>query len=191
MKKTNRSQQTKKERPFPNESGHKSDTIGHLVLIVASLLIFYFAFLLPLAPVYAARNWAPVSCTIMTSGMRANHSEKAHNQKFTEEVTYSYEVAGKTYQGNRYKFVEGWYTRGEKSKREPEFIAQYRPGNRTTCYVNPSDPTDVVLNRGLGVSAFLLAGPASLIIIVSAAWRLRQQRQRQRQRPQRKEKLRR
>jgi hypothetical protein len=175
MKKASKDDQTKKERLFPNESIHDRDTLGHVVVIIVCLLLLYFAFVLPLAPIYAARHWTAVPCTIIASGMRSDHSAKEYNQKFTEDVVYSYEVAGKTHQGTRYKFLEGWYTRSEKGPREAEFVAHYRPGRQTTCYVNPSNPTDVVLDRGLGVPALLLVGPAALVCIVVSAPRFRQQ----------------
>jgi hypothetical protein len=46
--------------------------------------------------------------------------------------------------GNRYDF---WGANGLEVDDKRRIVAQHRPGTTTTCFVDPADPTQAVLDR--------------------------------------------
>jgi hypothetical protein len=66
---------------------------------------------------------------------------------YSVEVRYSYEVGGRRYQGDRYRFMGG-SSSGYDGK--AEVVAGLPPGSTRTCWVDPADPTAAVLDRGFG-----------------------------------------
>lgn len=114
--------------------------------------------------------------------------KSGQGQQFAEDVVYSYEIAGKTYQADRYKFYHGWSKGRDKALEEADLVARYRPGSQTMCYVNPNDPTDAVLHRRLGTIPMLFTAPLSLALIGVGVRGLKQRFGHQRQQPTRKAK---
>jgi len=86
-----------------------------------------------------ARDWTPTPCTILSSEVQS------HGDTFSIEVRFSYNVNDHNYESSRYDFVEG-SSSGYDSK--AKIVGQIPAGARTTCYVNPRDPADAVLERG-------------------------------------------
>jgi hypothetical protein len=80
------------------------------------------------------------------------------------EVVYRYEVEGITYRSNTINASDvgsPWYygARG--------IVRRYPPGTVTTCYVNPSDPSEAVLVRALSVTQWFGVWPVVLIVMGS------------------------
>jgi hypothetical protein len=99
---------------------------------------FYFAFGKGVVKLYEARDWTPTPCTILSSEVQS------HGDTYSIEVRFSYSVKGKIYESNRYDFLES-SSSGYDSK--AEVVRGIPAGSRTTCYVNPQDPVDAVLER--------------------------------------------
>jgi len=109
--------------------------------------------------VLAARSWQEVPCKILESKV-GSHSGK-NGPTYSVDVTFSYNVNGGEYRSDRYRFFGG-SSSGYKSK-EAE-VKRYPVGSTSTCYVNPADPTDAVLNRGF--HAGMLFGLLGLIFLL-------------------------
>ena len=181
MKKPKRDDQTKAGRPFLGgtlyESGNRSPLLYGMCLTFG-LLVLYAGFLRPLLMVYRARHWPATSCTIISSGLKSGKG-----QMYAEDIVYSYEVAGKTYQANRYEFYEGWYKDGRnRLQKERDIGTQYPTNSKTTCYVNPHDPTDAVLHRRMGTIPILFVAPICLVLIAVGTRGLKQRFRHQQQR---------
>jgi hypothetical protein len=137
---------------------------GFFFLIGAAL--FYFIALRPLFDAIAARDWTPTTCTILSSEVRSHRSDDSTTYRV--DILYAYEVNGREYRSNRYQFMGG-SSSGRKGK--AEIVRRHRPGTQTTCYVNPGNPTDAVLQRGLTPGmwfgliplAFMLVGAGGVI----------------------------
>jgi Protein of unknown function (DUF3592) len=86
-----------------------------------------------------AREWTPTPCTILSSEVQS------HGDTYSVEVRFSYNVNEHNYESTRFDFVEG-SSSGYDSK--AKIVRQIPAGTRTTCYVNPKDPADAVLERG-------------------------------------------
>ncbi len=100
-------------------------------------------FLLPAAQVVKARAWHAVRCTIDSSEVRSHSGDDSTT--YSVSVAYRYEIAGKTYRGNRYQFLGG-SSSGQEGKQQ--VVDRYPPGSEASCFVNPQDPYDAVLERG-------------------------------------------
>jgi hypothetical protein len=161
-------------------SGNRSPFLYGMCLLFG-LILLYAAFLQPLFMVYMSRSWTAASCTILSSGLKSGSG-----QQYAEEVVYSYEVAGKTYQADRYEFHHTWSKGRDRLQKEADLVARYRPGSQTTCYVNPHDPADAVLHRRIGAVAILFTAPLSFALIGVGVSGLKRRRDYQRQQPKRK-----
>lgn len=135
------------------------------MFLVAGVAATYFTFVRPVLGVERARHWPAVPCRVISSRVQT-HSGKSTT--YNVDILYSYNVDGREYRSNRYDFMSG-SSSGYSSK--AIIVAQYRPGTTTKCYVNPSEPTDAVLDRsfqpvmlaGLIPTVFLFIGVGGLI----------------------------
>lgn len=123
----------------------------------------------PLWRIERAKNWAKVPCRIESSNVLRHRGDKTDT--YSVDILYAYEVGGKGYKSNRYKFMGG-SSSGQSSKRE--IVDRYPPGLETVCFVNPDDPYDAVLNRGftrdiwfgLFPLIFLIVGSVGLAVTI-------------------------
>jgi hypothetical protein len=130
-------------RPTSSPTGCLSAFFALFAVFGALFLIPFFG--LPLWHVSQARGWDAVPCTIVSSGVES-HSGSDGGPTFSVAVTYHYTVAGHEYTGSRYGFMGG-SSSGTAGKEA--VVARYPPGAQATCWVNPQDATDSVLERGL------------------------------------------
>lgn len=150
-----RRQRALSDHPTATRSG------GHGCLIAFGLLfagfgsIFVMIFMvLPLLRVLAAQEWVEVPCTILES--RVGESRDSDGATYRVEVRYEYrfrpgdlesDPAAPLHHSERYDFYDGVYTSGAEEKHAE--VARLAPGTRTTCRVDPHDPTQAVLRPGI------------------------------------------
>ena len=134
--------------------------LDYLPAIVLPLLMLYFFFLRPLRRVRSARSWRETPCVIVSSSVSEDATDSA---LYRVLVTYQYDFVGRYYSSSRYSFSPSSATSGyRRKKRVADRLA---PGTKTICYVNPDDPRDAVIERGLtwdmvvwGVFAIIFLG---------------------------------
>jgi hypothetical protein len=107
-------------------------------------MLYYFA-VLTLWGVYSASSWQPTPCEIVSSQLKESQGDDSTTYRI--EIKYKYKVAGREYQSDRYKFFGISSNTGVESKRQA--VRKHPPGKKTTCFVNPQDPNDAVIERGL------------------------------------------
>ena len=132
------------------KSGARGCFLFGLIFFLFGGLFFWLAFGRGFVKLVQARDWMPTPCTIVSSEV------KSHGDTFSVEATYKYTINGLEYQGDRYDFVTG-SSSGYDSK--AAVVAQIPPGTNTTCYVNPADPKDSVLERGFTNEMYFAALP--------------------------------
>lgn len=150
--------------------------IGPLVFLVAGLG-FALVFVLPAIKSLRALDWDPTECQILASSV-ATHSGD-DGATYSVEVTYRYEVDGVEYTGDRYRFLGG-SSSGRKGKQE--VVDALPPGAMTSCWVNPEDPQEAVLDRrfsweyafALLPLVFVVLGAAGLILALRARTAVRE-----------------
>ena len=136
------------------------NTLNYLPAIVLPSLIFCVFFLVPLRRVGRARFWRETPCVIVSSSVVESATDSG---LYGILLTYQYDFAGRFYSSSRYNFSLWTSTSG--SRRKKRVAHRLAPGTTTTCYVNPDNPCDAVIERGLtwdmvgaGVFAITLFG---------------------------------
>jgi hypothetical protein len=108
-----------------------------------------FSLIVPLIRVVAAQWWRTVPCTIVTSRVLAGPKD-AENYGF--EIAYQYEIEEQKRTSSRYSFSA--YTYGATPHSRFRIVDLHQEGHRSTCYVNPRNPADAVLERTLTADYF-------------------------------------
>ncbi len=91
------------------------------------------------------RSWIETPCVILSSRVVSERPSPNSNLSHQVELRYQYEYGGETRAGSRVKRVDGATAHEERAR---AVVAEYPPGTRTVCYVNPEQPTEVILKRG-------------------------------------------
>ncbi|MEP6668289.1 MAG: DUF3592 domain-containing protein [Chthoniobacter sp.] len=133
----------------------------------AFLLIGIGAFSLgtiyPALQVVAGLRWQETPCTVDSSRVVVHHSTSSRGSPtYNIEVVYHYRCEAGTFTSKRYQFATG-STSGKDRKQR--VVDQYPPGRQTVCYVNPSNPAEAVIHRGLNVEMLFgfIALPFALV----------------------------
>jgi hypothetical protein len=106
----------------------------------------------------ATWRWDPTPCTILTSGVTRADGEKP----YSAEITYAYSVRGREYVGSRVTRRDGTTSAYEKAQRR---VLAYPAGSTATCYVNPGQPSDAVLERSLPWVALMVFLPLIFVAV--------------------------
>ncbi len=136
------------------------------LFLAAGCAMLFFMAIRPVFKIVTAANWPATPCVVVSSRVQSHSSDDGTT--YSVDILYAYEFNGREYKSNRYHFLGG-SSSGYGSK--AAIVRGYPPGMRTTCYVNPRDPTEAVLERGLtkdlwvGLFAlpFMAAGLAGMI----------------------------
>jgi Protein of unknown function (DUF3592) len=104
---------------------------------------FGLFFFVPAYKVLMAGSWSAVDCEIVSSSVGSHSSDDSTT--YSVDVSYRYEVDGIEYTGERYEFLGG-SSSGLDSKQAK--VDALPTGSTTTCYVDPGDPREAVLQRG-------------------------------------------
>ena len=108
---------------------------------------------------FASRGWDAVPATVVSSKVRTHSGD---GTTYSINILYAYDVGGRAYRSNRYHFMGG-SSSGYEGKRE--VVDRYPPGTRFTAYVNPADPTEAVIRRGMTWGMLLLLAPLLFAVV--------------------------
>jgi hypothetical protein len=111
-------------------------------------------FVLPALKVLKAQSWREVPCTVVESSVRSHPG--SDSTTYSVDILYEYEAGGRTRRSNRWEFLGG--SSGGASAKQ-EIVAANPPGTRRSCHVNPEDPDDVVMHRGLSKAYWIVLVP--------------------------------
>jgi len=134
-----------------SKAGMFGTTAFALLLGVFLWIVF---FVRPVEALLKARRWAPASCEVRSSKLL---SELSHGRDSVTthgiEIGYRWVQGGATYTGNRYDFY-GWLS-NVTGDDDAEIVRSLPPGTRVTCYVDPLDPREAVIDKDVhGVQIF-------------------------------------
>ena len=150
------SNQTKDSR-----SGGCAMVLFGLVFAGAGAAMFVFMTVLPVAGMLSATGWEPVPCTVVSSQVTTNSD--SDGTTYGVEITYRYEIDGRSYTSARRSFGGHGSSSGRSGKEK--FVAEHPAGKALTCYVDPDDPSQAVLNRGLSLSLLWGLFPLPFLLI--------------------------
>ena len=132
---------------------------------------FLLFFLAPAMKSIGALSWNAVPCTMLESRVEEHPGDDGST--YSVEVRYRYEVEGREYTGDRYRFLGG-SSSGHSGKQA--VVDRLSPGTVTTCYVDPADPTKAVLHRGFQAEYLFGLIPGLFVAIgVGGIWFTRRQ----------------
>ena len=127
--------------------------------LVVGGTIFCVLTLRPGLMMLSARSWPGVPCEIVSSSVKAHPGNKGTT--YSVEVLYRYTVGEREFLADRYDFVGG---SSSGSAGKSTIVTRLPSGTRAVCFVNPSDPTDAVLDRGF--QSMMWFGLLPLIFVV-------------------------
>ena len=138
------------KRRGSSEQGSKK--MGCLLTLVfgvgfsaAGITAFIFLTVKPLYGVYRAQEWDPVTCTILRSKVETHRD--SDGDTYSIQISYRYTYKGQQYNSERYRFSPGGSSSGYAGKKE--VVDAHPPGSQHTCYVNPEQPDEAVIERDL------------------------------------------
>lgn len=129
------------------------------VFLLSGLACLGF-FVLPALRIVSALSWRETPCTILESKV-VTHSG-GDDDTYSVGVRYAYVVDGRELQSDRYQFLGG-SSSGYDGK--AAVVRALPPGTRTVCYVNPEDPTQAVLDRGMSLEYLFALIPLFFVAV--------------------------
>ena len=149
------------------------------VFFTIGAVAFGWGFLPALLEVYAARDWPAVPATVLNSRLQTHAGSGDSADTYRVDILYEYAFAGRTWRSARYQFHGGSTNVGVDEKRA--LVRRLRPGSETLAYVNPADPAEAVLERGLTWDYAFVAIPLAFMLfglgigsVLLVGWRRKQ-----------------
>lgn len=144
-----------------NRRGAWIGVVFGLVFAGAGVAMLVFMLVLPMQRMLEARSWPSVPCTVVSSGV-TTHTD-SDGTTYGVEIEYRYEVDGRSYTADRRSFGVDGSSSGRSGKER--FVADHPPGKQLTCFVDPDDPTEAVLNKGWSASLLWGLFPLPFLLI--------------------------
>ena len=170
--------------PRPIEALGKKFTGGHRgclaaffgVFLLAGLGVGWLVIVGPALGALRARSWVAADCEVVRSAVETHSGDDGDT--YSVEILYRYRHRGREYHSDRYHFFTGSSSGYEGKAR---VVESYPAGRRFTCWVDPDDPGEAVIERGLGGEAwiallplvFVLAGGAGVVWAIAGGRRRR------------------
>jgi hypothetical protein len=143
--------------------------LGGVLLLLTALMTWMFL-LEPLFLFMEARGWRSVPCQILASRMRQTMDKDNGIVVSYVEVEYRYQFEGSTYASDRYDFQNtGTYFKGSASETTGRRIAKLASGTNAICFVNPKNPGEAVLERGLAWGRWFASAAFPLVSLLGGA----------------------
>ena len=121
---------------------------------------FSFIFIIPALKVLDARDWNEVECIIDSSHVESHRGDDSTT--YSVEITYHYDIDGRTYSSDRYQFMGG-SSSGRSGK--TKIVKAYPKGSTRTCWVNPDNPRDAVIQRNFTPIYFVILFPFVFVAV--------------------------
>ncbi|MFK7910885.1 MAG: DUF3592 domain-containing protein [Akkermansiaceae bacterium] len=113
-----------------------------------------------------AKRWVETPAKVNWSRVQS-HTD-SDGTTYSVDIFYSYEFEGKEYNSNTLGLMSG-SSSGRDSKQEK--VNAHPPGKEITCYVNPDNPWQALLDRDLGWAALFALFPLPFIGVgVGGLW---------------------
>ena len=110
------------------------------MFLAVGLGMAYMITFQPLWGMVRSRDWVQTPCRILSSELKQNDGSSQL------AVVFAYSVTNREHHSERYCFSQMSSNTADGWKRR--VLADHPAGKQTTCFVNPSDPTDAVIERG-------------------------------------------
>jgi hypothetical protein len=106
-------------------------------------------------------SWVETPCVVDSSELIVTPGTSSKDKTtYRADIRYHYEFQGQPYSSNRYQFLGGSTNRRSI---EGRIVAQYPPGRKAVCYVNPKAPGESVIDRG--PNSMMIIGCVFLVFV--------------------------
>ena len=122
--------------------------------------VFLGLFARPIWELTHSAQWRPLPCQIEFSRVAENEGDDSTT--YSVEILFSYQVDGEPYRSSRFRFFQ-ISSSGYADKRDT--VRQYPRGSETTCYVDPDDPEQAVVDRSFTPAILLGLIPFTFVIV--------------------------
>ncbi|MBK1828600.1 DUF3592 domain-containing protein [Haloferula rosea] len=95
---------------------------------------------------FAVKGWVETPAEVVWSRVRESSGDDGPT--YRADIFYSYQFEGRSYRSNGYSLTGGGGSSGRDGKLE--IVEAHPKGKAITCYVNPKQPREALLNRSLG-----------------------------------------
>ena len=146
--------------PQKNNLKRKQGRFIWLAFLFFGISGFYFLFIQPLRQSRVAKEWKPVSATIVSSEIEFDHG-RSKTQRYHLKVSYRYILNERIYTSNRFSFVQPTYSRQQAEIK----LKNFPIGQSIPIYINPINPAQSVIFREVGLSAYY-GGIVSILFIL-------------------------
>lgn len=143
-------------------SGRRFMIVFGLVFAGFGLLAVYLVVVPPVAGAIRSRNWVATPCMILDSRLESSHDSESESDSYRIAVRFRYQYNGQSFVSQRYTWSSA-YTGGRAGKQQ--IVDRLQVESRTTCYVNPRDPSEAVLKRDIGWDLALGLIPMVFVVI--------------------------
>lgn len=124
------------------------------IFLLAGLGLLWLVLIGPALSSWRARSWVGADCEVVASHVATHSGEDSDT--YSVEILYRYTYGGREYHSNRYHFFSG-STSGYESK--ARVVEAHPAGHRFTCWVDPDEPSEAVVARGLGAQSWIAVVP--------------------------------
>lgn len=104
----------------------------------------------------ATRGWTETPCTILSSQVLSERATPNSPTRFRVVVKYAYTFDGQSHESTRIRRADG--TTGDEAKAHLT-REKYSAGSKSTCWVNPADPTFAILQHDTRAALYTLWFP--------------------------------
>lgn len=108
----------------------------------------------PARNVIDAQAWTASECVVERSAVKSHESDDGTT--YSVDIRYRWEHGGTTHRSDRYSFFGG-SSSGREGK--AEVVRAHPPGRVFTCWVDPEDPSQAVIERGVTLQALMALIP--------------------------------
>ncbi len=126
-------------------------------------LFCYMAGIKPLLQSIESRSWSQVECVITESFIERNID--SDGDTYRPVIRFQYTFDGRNYTGDDYQHMT---SSSSSKKEEQKVVNNYPVGNETTCWVNPEDPKQAVIDNGIPSIVYFVIPFMSIFIIIGA-----------------------
>jgi hypothetical protein len=124
---------------------HSVISVAAIAFIYIGIRGIYTELVKPLRKNKEAEHWDQVNCSIISSEVKELRSRGV---RYWPEIIYEYEYNGEKYKSDNHS---PWLTYAGGRRPAEAVVEEYKPAMSTTCFVNPLNPSEVVLSRPASV----------------------------------------
>ena len=136
---------SRKKKPAREMAGGCLSLFGMPFLLAGlALSVFYFSGYLKW---WEARSWVEVPCVIDSTELKESRGDDSTT--YSVKASYHYDFQGRTHQGERVSFGMGSDNVGNFQRTAYRELSRHQGGGPFRCYVDPENPENSVLYRGL------------------------------------------